>query len=376
MVDSFPASQKVGGAITLREIRQQPELWGTTLERTASLPFLGELKKRAAIVCGAGSSAYAASSVAQSWSGARAIATTDLLVQSKEEVARICPGFAQSGALVSLGRSGESPESVGVVKRFRKLFPEAMQLAITCNKEGQLARMPGVEAVVLDPRTNDQSLVMTGSFSNLSLAGLAVEHREVLVRQVPEISTTATNLLPELESAAQQLAARRPSRVVVLTPPGLAPLGQEACLKILEMTAGRVVALPETYLGLRHGPMSFLTADTLVLCVLSSDRQRRPYELDLIRELRKKALGCLVLVGSAASEDGLGHYSVPALAPDIIDEFRTPFEIVFLQFLGYHLSLSLALDPDNPSPNGIITRVVRTFQLHDADISHKDQTAG
>jgi len=141
MVDLRLASQKVRGAITLREIRQQAELWRTTLERTASLPFRGELKRRTAIVCGAGSSAYAAFSVAQAWSGARAIPTTDLLVQSKEEVTRSCPGFAQCGALVSLARSGESPESVGVVKRFRKLFPEAMQLAITCNKEGQLARL-------------------------------------------------------------------------------------------------------------------------------------------------------------------------------------------------------------------------------------------
>jgi len=367
MVDSRLASPTNRGSITLREIRQQPELWGTTLERTASLPFLGELKRRTAIICGAGSSAYAASSVAQSWSGARAIPTTDLLVQSKEEVARICPGFAQCGALVSLARSGESPESVGVVKRFRKLFPEAMQLAITCNKEGQLARMPGVESIVLDPRTNDQSLVMTGSFSNLALAGLAVEHREVLARQVPGISATATVLLPELESAARQLAARKPLRVVVLTPPGLTPLAQEACLKILEMTAGRVVALPETYLGLRHGPMSFLTGDTLVVCVLSSDRQRRLYELALIRELKEKSLGCLVSLGREDFTDGLGQTLVPAVAPGIPDEFRTPFEIIFLQLLGFHLSFGLGLDPDNPSPSGVITRVVRKFELYDDD---------
>jgi tagatose-6-phosphate ketose/aldose isomerase len=376
MVDSRLASTTNCGSTTLGEIRQQPELWGSTLERTASLPFLAELKRRTAIICGAGSSAYAASAVAQAWSGARAIPTTDLLVQSKEEVARIFPGFAQCGALVSLARSGESPESVGVVKRFSKLFPEAMQLAITCNKAGQLARRPGVESIVLDPRTNDQSLVMTSSFSNLVLAGLAVEHREVLALQVPGISVTARDLLPELESAARQLAERHPLRVVLLTPSGLAPLAEEACLKILEMTGGRVVALPETYLGLRHGPMSFLTTETLVLCVLSSDRQRRPYELDLIQELREKALGYLVIIGLPDSGDHLGHHAVAAVAPDIPDELRTPFEIVFPQFLGYYLSLGLGLDPDNPSPNGVITRVVRKFQLHDYDIGRGDKITG
>jgi tagatose-6-phosphate ketose/aldose isomerase len=366
VIDAAPGAP-VRGVVTLQEIRQQPDVWPTTLERTASLSSLVELKRRTPIICGAGSSAYAASAVAGAWSNARVIPTTDLLVHSKEEVTRICPGFAECGVLVSLARSGESPESVGVVKRIRKLFPEAMHLAITCNQDSQLARMHGVKSILLDPRTNDHSLVMTGSFSNLVLAGLAVRHREVLALQVPGISATARRLLPELESSARQLAARRPSRVAVLTPPGLAPLGQEACLKILEMTAGRVVTLPETYLGLRHGPMSFLTDDTLVVCVLSSDRKRRLYELALIHELREKSLGYLVPLGTADSTDGLGENLVPAVVPGIPDELRTPFEIVFLQLLGYYLSFVLGLDPDNPSPSGVITRVVRKFELHDND---------
>jgi tagatose-6-phosphate ketose/aldose isomerase len=376
MVDSRQARTKRRGTITLREIRQQPEVWGTTLERIAGLPLLAKFKGRPAIVCGAGSSAYAAASVARAWSNARAIATTDLLVQSKEEITRIVPGFEERGVLVSLARSGESPESVGVITRFKKMFPEVMHLAITCNKEGQLACMPGVDSISLDPRTNDESLVMTGSFSNLVLASLAFEHWQSLAPRLPQISANTRRLISELETSAQELAARKPSRVGVLTPPGLTPLAQEACLKILEMTAGHVVALPETYLGLRHGPMSFLTAEALVVCVLSSNRQRRPYELDLIHELREKAVGYLVLVGSADSADDLGHYAVPAVAPDIADELRTPFEIVFLQLLGYYLSLGLDLDPDNPSPNGVITRVVRKFQLHDYDISRADKATG
>jgi tagatose-6-phosphate ketose/aldose isomerase len=374
--DSRLATPTIRGSITLREIRQQPDVWGATLEQIASLPSSAKLNGRPTIVCGAGSSAYAAAIVARAWSNARAIPTTDLLVQSKEELAAIFPAFAQGGVLVSLARSGESPESVGVIARFQKLFPQVKHLAITCNETGQLAHMAGIESIVLDPRTNDQSLVMTASFSNLALAGLAFQHSESLRPRLPQISANTRSVIPQLETVAQQLAARKPPRVAVLTSPGLTPLAQEASLKILEMTAGRVVALPETYLGLRHGPMSFLTAEALVLCVLSSDQQRRPYELDLIRELRKKALGCLVQVGLADSENELGHYAVPAMAPDIIDEFRTPFEIVFPQFLGYYLSLGLGLDPDNPSPNGVITRVVRKFQLHDYDIGRGDKITG
>ena len=38
---------------------------------------------------------------------------------------------------------------------------------------------------------------------------------------------------------------------------------------MLEMTAGRVIAISETCLGLRHGPMSMVHGDALVVCFLS-----------------------------------------------------------------------------------------------------------
>jgi tagatose-6-phosphate ketose/aldose isomerase len=120
----------------------------------------------------------------------------------------------------------------------------------------------------------------------------------------------------------------------------------------------------ETFLGVRHGPMSFLRPDSLVLCVLSSDAERRRFEEDVLRELRQKKLGHVIVVGSKASDGELGHEFIPAMAPDLPDDLRGPFEIVFPQLLAYHLSLASHLDPDNPSPDGVITRVVQRFQLH------------
>jgi tagatose-6-phosphate ketose/aldose isomerase len=151
---------------------------------------------------------------------------------------------------------------------------------------------------------------------------------------------------------------------MVLSCAALVPLGLEARLKVLEMTAGRVTAASETFLGIRHGPMSFLRSDSIVLCVLSSDIHRRRYEEDLIHELRQKKLGHLVVVGGPDSDKGLGHEFVPAMAPELPDNLRAPFEIVFPQLLAYHLSLAAHLDPDDPSPDGVITRVVRQFRLH------------
>src|ERR1700680_2142520 len=223
-IDSGSGSGNHSGVITLNEIRQQPELWATTVERVASSNAHSIVQDRAAVICGAGSSAYAASAVAASWANAVAIPTTDLLTFSKNEVSHLVPAFASNGVLVSVARSGESPESVGVIARIRQMFPSVVHLAITCNQEGELARLPGVTPLVLDPRTNDRSLVMTGSFSNLLLAGMAVACGAYLTEQLPGIVARVNESLPILERIAQRLAPLSPSRLMVLTSAALVPL--------------------------------------------------------------------------------------------------------------------------------------------------------
>jgi tagatose-6-phosphate ketose/aldose isomerase len=355
---------KQRGVITLNEIRQQPELWPTTLERVASSNAHSIVKGRAAVICGAGSSAYSASAIAATWTRSVAIPTTDLLTLSQDEMLHLVPTFASDGVLVSVARSGESPESVGVIARIKQMFPKVVHLAITCNQDGELAKLPGVSPLVLDPRTNDRSLVMTGSFSNLLLAGMAIAWGAVLTEQLPGIVAKVNETLPIFEKIARRLASQSSSRLMVLTSAALVPLAREASLKALEMTAGSTVAVNETFLGVRHGPMSFLRPDSLVLCVLSSNAESRRFEEDVLRELRQKKLGHVIVVGTAASPSTLGHDFIPAMAPDLPDGLRGAFEIVFPQLLAYHLSLASQLDPDNPSPDGVITRVVQRFQLH------------
>ena len=154
-------------------------------------------------------------------------------------------------------------------------------------------------------------------------------------------------------------------RVVTLASGALYPLATETSLKVLEMTAGRTSTLTETFLGLRHGPMSFLTPDTLVLCFLSSSSDRRRYEEDLISELREKRIGRLVGIVPEGVSSDLFDACIPASAGYLPDKWRVPFEIPFSQLFAYHLSLKAGLDPDNPSPIGAITRVVKKFLIYD-----------
>ncbi len=346
-----------GRAATHEEIFQQPSLWPVTLSQIESTTISAAAKHSPAVITGAGTSAYAAAAIAGAWHNARAVPTTDLLLEDSILSGRI-------ETLVSIARSGDSPESIGVLEKVQRKFPQIAHIALTCNSSGKLAQANGVQAIVLDPRTNDRSLAMTSSFSNLVLAGIAIRRAADISPALPFICRHLETLLPQLEQRAEQIAGRQPSRAVILASPKLFPAARESALKILEMTAGGCIPLAETFLGLRHGPMSFVQRQSLVLCFLSTDPVTLLYELDLVSELRAKGLGCLVAIAADGVDSSLFDEVIPASAGELDDALRTPFEIVFAQLLAYHLSLRSGLNPDNPSPDGVITRIVGGVRIH------------
>jgi tagatose-6-phosphate ketose/aldose isomerase len=143
---------------------------------------------------------------------------------------------------------------------------------------------------------------------------------------------------------------------------------REAALKMLEMTAGRVTTLCETYLGLRHGPMSYIHEDTLVVCFLSSDPMLRPYEADLLRELDQKELGLFkLIVGENVPSDLLRENDVALNCKgreQLGDENLPVIDVLVGQMLAFFRCLEEGLRPDSPSEDGVISRVVQTFALH------------
>jgi tagatose-6-phosphate ketose/aldose isomerase len=73
----------------------------------------------------------------------------------------------------------------------------------------------------------------------------------------------------------------------------------------------------------------------------------------------------VVAIGDGEKDGGLAEEVLPAIAPYLPDALRTPYEIVSPQLFGYHLSLRIGLNPDNPSPGGIISRVVQGVRIYE-----------
>jgi tagatose-6-phosphate ketose/aldose isomerase len=155
--------------------------------------------------------------------------------------------------------------------------------------------------ITLPKATNDQSLVMTSSFTNLVLSA-----RFLGLLEIPDqyqaicgrASAIARYILAEHFGRIASIAKAPFSRAVFLGSGARFAAAREASLKMLEMTSGRVVTLCETFLELRHGPMSYVHKDCLVVAFLSWDSLLWAYEFDLLRELDRKGLGLLkVIVG-------------------------------------------------------------------------------
>jgi tagatose-6-phosphate ketose/aldose isomerase len=156
-------------------------------------------------------------------------------------------------------------------------------------------------------------------------------------------------------------------RAVFLADPNRFGAAREGALKMLEATSGRVATMSETYLGFRHGPMSFAHDDALIVCFLSSDPSLRAFECDLLQELDRKELGMAKLViGEGIPAEVLRKGDTAIECPGLCavgDHSATVIDVLVSQLLAFFRSQHEGLHPDAPS-DGVINRVVQSFQMH------------
>lgn len=370
---------------TLREIRQQPATLLDTCNRM--LGRAEDLKRclqdvQGIVFTGSGSSEYVGECVRLAIQRdlgltSRAIGGGMLLTHADVALARSRPLL-----MVSIARSGDSPESVGVLQLLLDTQPNVRHLVLTCNSSGKLAtrydKDERVTVVSLDDRTNDRSLVMTSSFTSLALAALSLgslNKPDTFLTVCGKLSKIVERLIDGHFDTLAQVGEKDFGRAVFLSSGSGVGAAREAALKMLEMTAGRVSTLSETYLGLRHGPMSFVHRDTLVICFLSSDPGVRVYELDLIRELDRKELGSSkLIVGENIPLELVREKDVLLECPGVSaieDENASLAYVVVGQLLAFFRCLKEGLRPDSPSEDGVISRVVESFALHTQGEQHE-----
>jgi tagatose-6-phosphate ketose/aldose isomerase len=370
--------KRLGYFHTLHEICQQPWTWLRTCERMIEFrEGLGSTfaDVRSLTLTGSGSSQYAAECVMPALRNdlklpIESVGGGDLLIYG----GKVLP-TGRPGLIISLARSGDSPESRGAIELLVDREPELRHIVITCNEHGGLTKTwrdhAKVQVITLPGETNDQSLVMTSSFTNLALALRFIgmpEKTEEYSRLCMGLSEIAKDVIATNFDTLAKIGGMNFKRVVFLGTGSRLAAAREAALKMLEMTAGRVTTLCETYLAFRHGPMSYINEKTLVVAFLSANPILRAYELDLLQELDRKNLGLSkLIVGEAIPQRVLRRQDFAIECPGLTqfdDEDAATIHVVVAQLLGFFRCLEEGLRPDSPSDDGIISRVVESFPLH------------
>ncbi len=298
-----------------------------------------------------------------------AVASTDLLTHMDEWMIP-----EKKYLWISFSRSGESPEGVAVLERARKERPDIHHVVISCNVNGRMIREsaddPRVLGICLDDAVNDRALAMTSSFSNMVIFGQCLAHTndpvayEAILMQLVQ---AGREFLPRAADRAAELAKEAFPKACFAGSGALRAVAKESALKVLELTAGRTLTMSESVLGLRHGPMAALDQETLFVCFLSGNRRVQQYERDLLGEIGKKRLvRSRVVVGGSEVTGGesLAEHYLGLGTSGIGDDYRPAIDVIFGQLLGLFSSLRWNLQPDCPSPNGAISRVVQGVNIH------------
>lgn len=374
----------VKGIYTSSEIAQQPATWRKTIqqmkeEKEALKAFISNVTSKEdfdIVLCGAGTSEYVGNSVFPYLNEkmnykVKSFATTEIVASPARYLSATKPTL-----LISYGRSGDSPESVGAVQAADAVCENVYHLFITCNCEGALSKAAKVRenayAINLTPETLDKSFAMTSSYTNMALATVCcfnLDELDKMETYVESIAKCAEHTINEQWTALKDVVDTYDfKRIVYLGSNCLKGVAQESQLKMLELTQGAVTTMYDSPLGFRHGPKSVVNDDTLLVVYLSDDESTRRYEKDLVLEISGQRKGNkLMVIGNHCKEEyeSLVDYCFDIDADATFDNvFLGLSFIVFAQIIAFFKSYKCDIMPDDPCPSGEVNRVVKGVTIY------------
>jgi len=391
-------SDDPGVEYTPGEIFQQPWTWWNTSQRISAArdelaDFLTEarlfdgnpLNRPTIIFSGAGTSDYVGKSVCsllqkELQTEVKNIPSTDTTISPGHRLLQ-----HKNYIIVHIARSGNSPESEATINYYLRAMPDNVKhIIITCNKNGILAQY-GKEhpdkcfTLVLDESTDDEGLAMTSSCTSMEVASLALAHANDMENYqeiVAQLCAAGEHVLDEhadkLYSILEEKSIKRGFYLGTDNHEGTAT---ECALKMQELTQGRLITKPETYLAFRHGPISAVDENSVVVFFLDSDPFKKAYEVDVIEKVTNECQPAESVLVCDNPPDELKDSGMVILDfnPDgklsIPDDYRAPLYTIVGQMLGLFASVSLGMSPDKPSGDegsAAYTRVVKPYAMLDA----------
>lgn len=375
-----------GATYTAKEIGQQPKLWEEVFQyikekREEISTFFQHISNQhdnvQFIFTGAGTSAFVGNTILPylkmklPHSRIDSIPTTNIVSNPYYYFNENVPTV-----MISFARSGNSPESVAAVELGEQIVKEFYHITVTCNTEGKLANRKGNEqknlTLFMPKEANDQGFAMTSSFTTMMLSALLIFHVNELEKMEPVIEKLcgeAQYVVTEGASSLYEVANKPFQRIVYLGSGVFEGLSREAALKFLELTGGNIPTMFDSSLGFRHGPKSILNEQTLVVLFVSNDSHTRKYDVDMLKEIYYEPNRGPIVVLSPMQDDEIAKYSDFYFRPSANvegtdDVFLTFLYILYAQTFALYKSIALGIKTDNPSPTGLVNRVVQGVRIY------------
>jgi glucosamine--fructose-6-phosphate aminotransferase (isomerizing) len=321
---------------TYNEIKSQTQAWVQALDVTnaSSLPKAGDYDQ--VIFTGCGSTYYlslAAAACYQELAGgmARAVPGGELLLNSRTVLTE------QKALLVAISRSGTTTETVKAVEKFRA--EKRGDVVAISNYNGVLSRLAEVNIVI--PKGQEESIAQTRSFASMYVAATAVcarmAGRDDLVEAMGKLSEMGNWVSGNYEAFAKTIGENLNFDRFYFLGSGIRyGLACEVNLKMKEMTLTH--SEPFHFLEFRHGPMSMVNQNAVVVGMLSDTN--RVHEAKVLSEMEE-------LGGTVAS---LGEIDADVeFKSGIPESMRGVLYLPVLQLMAFYRSVMKGLNPDRPN---------------------------
>lgn len=329
------------GLLTEREIFAQPHLWSEVYRDVLKLlPAVRSLwsavSPREILLTGCGSSFYLATSAAcilRTTVGVPSLALPSSEIMFADFDGK---GRGRPPLLIAISRSGETTETVWALQRVKQRG--STTIAVTCHEGGTLARSSDLPVGL---PVNERSVVMTGSFTSmlLALALVAADlggDRQALA-DLRDLAELGLRHMSTLAALAQTAAAVGRRSYVFLGSGRMYGVACEGALKMTEMALQPSWAYHT--LEYLHGPKAALSADTLVVGLLSNSGM--PHERKVLEHVAELGGGVLAIGGH------LDH--LPSLSLGAAGSVPTMLLAgVWMQLLALYVARDRGVNPDTP----------------------------
>jgi glucosamine--fructose-6-phosphate aminotransferase (isomerizing) len=248
--------------------------------------------------------------------------------------------------LIAVSRSGETTETLEAIRIFRERTGNPV-IAVTCDSGSALARQADLTLDIDEAR--EQSVAQTRSFTSMLLVLQGVAALLGGSGNLDDLTLLPQELTDQFNayaSLARELGEHPEIRQFFFLGSGaLYGIANEAMLKLKEMSLSPSEAFH--VLEFRHGPMSMVDEDTLVVALISDQARRQ--ELSVLRHMRKRGARILAVaehVDDLEKDDRTYRVQLP---PGLPRWTRPVLYLPFLQLMAFHRALFRKQNPDQPA---------------------------